>query len=75
MIERAIRSALDQTFGNLEILLCDGVLSQETVALCDEQAALDPRIRIVRDHRKLNFIDACAAGLAGRERRLFPLAR
>ncbi len=60
-VERAIRSALDQTFGNVEILLCDGSLSQETVALCDHQAALDPRIRIVRDRRKLNFIDACAA--------------
>ena len=61
-IERAVRSALDQTFGDLEILLCDGVLSQESHALCDEQAALDSRIRILRDHRKLTFIDACAAG-------------
>ena len=61
-VERAVRSALDQTYKNLEILLCDGSLSQDSVALCSRQAALDPRIRIVRERQRLNFADTCAAG-------------
>jgi glycosyltransferase involved in cell wall biosynthesis len=60
-VERAVRSALDQTYKNLEILLCDGSVSQETIALCNQQATLDPRIRVVRERQKQGFIDTSAS--------------
>jgi Glycosyl transferase family 2 len=61
-VERAVRSALDQSFRNLEILLCDGVVSQENAGFCETMAALDSRIRIVRDSRRRGFVDACFLG-------------
>jgi glycosyltransferase involved in cell wall biosynthesis len=61
-VERAVRSALDQSFANLEILLCDGAVSQENAGFCERMAALDPRVRIVRENRRLGFVDTCVLG-------------
>jgi len=61
-VERAVQSALHQTYGDLEILLCDGVLSQESISFGERMVALDPRIRVCRDHHKLGFVEACFLG-------------
>jgi len=61
-VERAVRSALDQTYRNIEILLCDGAVSPENAGFCDDMAALDKRIRVVRDNRRRGFVDACLLG-------------
>jgi hypothetical protein len=59
-IERAVRSALAQDYGNLEILLCDAVLSQESATLTKQLAGDDPRITIVRPVRAESVIEAAA---------------
>jgi glycosyltransferase involved in cell wall biosynthesis len=61
-VERAVRSALDQSFRNLDILLCDGAVSQENAAFCDRMRALDSRVRVVRDNKRLGFVDTCHLG-------------
>lgn len=61
-VERAVRSALDQSFANLDILLCDGAVSQENAGFCERMQALDSRVRVVRDNRRRGFIDTCLLG-------------
>jgi glycosyltransferase involved in cell wall biosynthesis len=61
-VERAVRSTLDQTHRNLDILLCDGAVSQENAAFCERMLALDSRIRVVRDNQRRSFIDTCLLG-------------
>ncbi|MEM9685281.1 MAG: glucuronosyltransferase, partial [Pseudomonadota bacterium] len=52
-VERAIRSAQDQSYRNTEILLCDGVLSVESGEFCARHSELDSRIRICRSDRPM----------------------
>jgi glycosyltransferase involved in cell wall biosynthesis len=58
-LERAVRSARAQSHANIEILICDGVLSQDSAAVAKSLAADDPRIRTIRKGQKLGVIDAC----------------
>ena len=51
-VERAVRSALAQTYESIEIVLCDGPADQDRVAFVDKLAASDPRIKVFRDSRK-----------------------
>jgi glycosyltransferase involved in cell wall biosynthesis len=61
-VERAVRAALEQTYPTLEVVLCDGELSQETREFAERMAALDTRVRIHRGHRKTGFVDTCLTG-------------
>lgn len=47
-LERAVRSALAQDVSELEIIISDNASTDGTAALCDELAAADPRVRVVR---------------------------
>ncbi|MDH3702750.1 MAG: glycosyltransferase [Alphaproteobacteria bacterium] len=60
-VERAVRSALAQDYGNLEVRLCDAVQSQESAALTNKLAGEDPRISIHRSARALSVVEATAA--------------
>jgi glycosyltransferase EpsJ len=45
-LEKCVRSLLDQTFADLEVLLIDDGSPDGSGALCDRLAAEDPRIRV-----------------------------
>jgi glycosyltransferase involved in cell wall biosynthesis len=47
-IDAALTSLRAQDFPDLEIVVCDNASGDETVAICERHAALDPRIRIDR---------------------------
>lgn len=46
-IERAVRSIIDQTYPNWELIICDDGSTNETVQWLHEVAKLDARIRII----------------------------
>lgn len=48
LLERSVRSILDQTYGNFEFLICDDGSSRESMALLEQFAEKDGRIRLVR---------------------------
>ncbi len=52
-LEDAIRSALEQTLGDLELILCDNASSDRTAEICCDHAARDPRVRYFRNPRNL----------------------
>jgi glycosyltransferase involved in cell wall biosynthesis len=52
-LEDAIRSALGQTLGDLELILCDNASSDRTAEICRDYAARDPRVRYFRNPRNL----------------------
>ena len=47
-LKESLESVLSQTYKNLEIILADDGQSEEASALCDEDAASEDRIRIIR---------------------------
>jgi len=47
-ISEAIQTALDQTFGDFELLISDNASTDGTEAICRKFASADPRIRYVR---------------------------
>lgn len=47
-LERALASALAQTYARLEVIVSDNASRDETEALCRAAAARDPRVRYVR---------------------------
>jgi len=59
-VERAVRSALAQDYGSLEIRLCDAVLSQESAVLTKKMEGADPCISIHRPVRALSVVEAAA---------------
>jgi hypothetical protein len=61
-VERAVRSAMGQSFGNLEILICDGLATQDTIALAARLAEADGRVRAVRKRQTVGIIETCAMG-------------
>jgi glycosyltransferase involved in cell wall biosynthesis len=52
-LEDAIRSVLAQTFGDLELILCDNASQDRTAEICRDYAARDARIRYFRNPRNL----------------------
>lgn len=48
LLERSVRSLLDQTFQNLEILICDDGSSNDAMQFLDQIAQQDRRIRLIR---------------------------
>lgn len=52
-LEDAIRSALAQTLGDLELILCDNASTDRTAEICRDYTAGDPRVRYFRNTRNL----------------------
>lgn len=46
-LAKCVQSLLDQTFSDLEILLVDDGSTDKSLAICDEYAAKDARIRVI----------------------------
>jgi glycosyltransferase involved in cell wall biosynthesis len=66
-LEAAIRSNLEQTFGDFELIISDNASTDATGTICRDLAATDKRIRYVRNDRNL--------GAASNYNKVFELAR
>src|SRR5690606_28015165 len=62
-LETAVRSLLNQSWRNLEILLIDDASPASYVPLLEQVAALDPRIRLIRLERNGGTYEARNVGL------------
>ncbi|MFV0497906.1 MAG: glycosyltransferase family 2 protein [Candidatus Fimivivens sp.] len=68
VLARAVRSVLDQSFSDFELIICDDGSSAPAQALLEQMAAIDTRVKIVRRGdaitlpQKLNFCLSCATG-------------
>jgi glycosyltransferase involved in cell wall biosynthesis len=62
-LERAVRSALEQTHADLEVVVSDNASTDGTAALLQRLAAADPRVRVVR-HAANHGMVANIAGAA-----------
>ncbi|MBM4201032.1 MAG: glycosyltransferase family 2 protein, partial [Gammaproteobacteria bacterium] len=51
----AIRGVLNQTYRNFELIVCDNGSTDRSVAIVEEFAAKDPRIRLCRNRRNLGY--------------------
>lgn len=49
----AIESVLAQTFGDFELIICDNASTDRSFAICQEYAARDNRIRVLRNPENL----------------------
>ena len=49
-----IKSILDQSYSNLELIICDDHSTDRTPEIVDEFAQKDPRVKWVRNDRNLN---------------------
>lgn len=65
-IEQSVRSVLDQTFRDLELIVSDNASTDGTLAILDRLAADDPRVRVVRNEQN--------RGAAWNYNRVFELA-
>jgi glycosyltransferase involved in cell wall biosynthesis len=54
-IGEALRSACEQTFRNIEIIVIDDASTDDTVSLVEAVAADEPRLRLVRNPRNLGL--------------------
>lgn len=52
-LETAIRSALDQTFDDLEVVVCDNASSDRTAQICRDIAATDERLTYLRNQTNI----------------------
>src|SRR5687767_12231980 len=66
-LESAIRSNLDQSYGNLELIVSDNASADRTELICRDLAASDSRIRFHRNERNI--------GAAANYNKVFELAR
>ena len=55
-IAECIQAALDQTFQNFEIIVVDNASNDGTWAICQQFAALDPRVRIFRNDTNIGSV-------------------
>ncbi len=63
LVDNAIQSLVDRsTYDRIEIVVVIDAKSTQTLA--DRLAALDPRVRIVKDNRPFNFAAACNLGVS-----------
>jgi glycosyltransferase involved in cell wall biosynthesis len=54
-VRRALDSLLAQTYRDFHLLVSDDGSTDGTIEVCDEYAARDPRITVVRQPRNLNY--------------------
>jgi len=66
-LEVAIRSVLSQTWGDLELVICDNCSTDRTPEICRTYAAQDSRVRYLRNEKNI--------GAAGNFRRVFRESR
>ncbi len=52
-IAAALESCLNQTYGNVEVILVDDCSTDGTTAICEQYAAQYPRLRLLRNDRNL----------------------
>src|SRR5262245_14333738 len=55
-LSEAIQSILDQTFHNLELIICDNASSDRTAEICRDFAERDGRIRYFRNETNLGAV-------------------
>jgi glycosyltransferase involved in cell wall biosynthesis len=54
-LRRSLRSVLDQTHADLELLISDNASTDETAELCADIAARDPRVRLIRQAENIGL--------------------
>lgn len=67
-LQRSIVSILEQTYGGLELLICDDGSTQDAKEMIDVLADQDPRIRLVRPGNKITLsekLNACLKSANG----------
>lgn len=55
MLERSVRSIVEQTYPNWELILCDDGSTNATLTWMRSLAARDDRIRLIQNHRNLGL--------------------
>ena len=55
-IRQCVSSVTDQSFRDLEIIICDNASTDRTYAILEELAAKDPRIKLLRNDKNLGPI-------------------
>jgi glycosyltransferase involved in cell wall biosynthesis len=63
-LAEALRSALDQTHREIEVLVADDASTDRTPEILAEAAAADPRVRVIRRARNLGAFDNTATLVA-----------
>jgi len=58
MLTKSMRSILDQTYSNLELLVADDSTNAETRHVIDNIAASDTRVRVIRKDKRMGFVNA-----------------
>lgn len=53
LVRECIQSARNQIMEDLEIVVCDNASTDQTWQICQEEAAIDPRIRIFRNEENI----------------------
>lgn len=61
IVERCVRSCLDQTYGNFEVVVVDDGSTDDTISVLE--ALNEPRLRIVRHERNRGISPARATGV------------
>lgn len=62
-LESALRSILDQTYRDLEVLAIDDGSTDRTRVVLDRMAAIDPRVRVLINERNLGLIPTLNRGV------------
>ena len=69
LLERSVRSILEQTFGDFEFLICDDGSTAEAASLLEDLAAEDSRIRLIRVGTLFSLpqkLNACMSAARGK---------
>ncbi len=54
-LSRAIQGILDQTYTNFELIICDNCSTDQSVAIAEEFARKDARIRLIQNKRNVGY--------------------